>query len=135
MRKNIILVLFILFTTSNFSGYSQTNRLFNSQSQRQPDTNRKKQPKKKDSEVWADYLKKELSLDDLQHVAVKSIYDDNSSKIQLIINSEGRIQEKRDQMRDVTDQMNEKVIRLLSPDQKKKYQELLEEQEKKILTH
>ncbi len=133
MKKTILLFITFAFL-GTFEGFSQVDRRIGAE-QRYNKPRKKNVVKKDPSELWADYMKKELKLDDLQYAVFKTTFDDHQSQIDEIMKSDARTAEKKDQYKAITDNINQKVMPVLSPEQKKKYQELLDEQEKKMLTN
>ncbi|NBL65899.1 hypothetical protein GV828_11870 [Flavobacterium sp. NST-5] len=132
--KKIILVFISFAFLGTFEGFSQVDRRIGAE-QRYNNPRKKNAVKKDPAEVWADYMKKELKLDDLQYAVFKTTFEDHQSRIDQIMNSNAKIQEKKDQYKVVTNSITEKVTLVLSSEQQKKYQELLDEQEKKMLTN
>ncbi|WP_417351814.1 hypothetical protein [Flavobacterium alkalisoli] len=99
---------------------------------RAPDTHKKKDEKPKDlSEVMSEYLAKELKLDDFQKAAVKVIYDDHKDQILELSNNESDTRQVlKDKFNAISEEIDKKILPLLSEDQKKSYQKIIDDRNK-----
>lgn len=77
------------------------------------------------------YLTKELKLDDFQAAAVReALESEKDNLMELSKDQEMRMQEKRDRMQEITDRIDAKIVKLLSPEQAEKYKEIQERNKK-----
>ncbi len=101
-----------------------------------PKTKNKKALEKKEmdiSEVMADHLVKELKLDDFQKAAVKLIYDEHKDEIlELSQDQDASSQVIKDKFRIISDKIDKRIIPLLSEEQAKAYQKIIEERNTKL---
>lgn len=99
---------------------------------RAPKTHKKTDDKPKDiSEIMTEYLGKELKLDDFQKAAVKVIYDEHKDDIlELSNNDSDTRQVLKDKFNKISEEIDKKIIPLLSDDQKKAYQKIIDERNK-----
>ena len=90
--------------------------------------------KKKDMdlpEVMTNHLAKELKLDDFQKAAVKMIYEDHKNDIlEISQNQEDTSQVLKEKFRLLSEKIDSKIIPLLSEDQAKAYQKMIDDREK-----
>ena len=136
-----IALFFLVFgTTDGFSqyygneGYGGVDRSIGS-SVRQNKPSKKNAEKKDYADVYTEYLTKEIKLDGLQQAAVRSIVNDHKDSLEEIAKSNLPSIEKRDKMQFIYDQINTKIIKLLSKEQSDNFLKLKEEAEKKALTY
>lgn len=77
------------------------------------------------------YLSKELKLDDFQSAAVReALESEKDNLMELSKDQEMRMREKRDRMQEITDKIDAKIIKLLSPEQTEKYKAIQERNKK-----
>lgn len=77
------------------------------------------------------YLTKELKLDDFQAAAVREILAAEKDNLMEIAKDEDmRLVEKRDKTKVITDKIDEKIIKILSPEQVEKYKAIQERNSK-----
>ena len=83
-------------------------------------------------EATVKYLTKELKLDDFQAAAVRNIMKDEEEAIMTLAkDQEMREVERVDKGKEITDRIDAKIIKLLSPEQAAKYTEMQEKKKKK----
>lgn len=77
------------------------------------------------------YLTKELKLDDFQAAAVREALEAEKDKLMEIAKDQDmRTPEKRDRTQEVTDRIDAKILKLLSPEQVEKYKVIQEKNKK-----
>lgn len=97
---------------------------------RVPNVLRSKDKDKKEVDmvdVTVKYLDKQLNLDDFQEAAIKTVYNEYKPDVMLIAATDEPIAVKKDKMRQVTEEIDAKVIKYLSDEQAEKYKKLMEE--------
>ncbi|MEE1898909.1 hypothetical protein V1389_11205 [Flavobacterium rakeshii] len=93
---------------------------------------KKKDEKPKDlSVVMTEYLGEELKLDDFQKAAIKSIYDERKDEILALSQNEADTRDVlKDKFRIISDEIDKEILPLLSDEQKKAYQKMIDERNK-----
>jgi len=118
----IFLFIALFFTTALFAQVDRS--IGQSQYKRAP---KGKSGVKKDFiDQIMDYYGKELNLDDFQQAAVRQVIEDQRDEM-MALNQQNDItsDEKRDKAKVINDKIDAGIIPMLSPDQVKKYQELI----------
>lgn len=126
--KKIILIIVVLFF-SQYS-FSQINRMNDSERY----INRKPKEKKKSDILDASltFLKTELELDSFQEAVFKNLLKENDEKASQIINAETlEIKEKEELIEKVTEEFKMEAFKILSNEQKKKYEAIFDKKENK----
>lgn len=126
MQKIIFTILFIGFFSCSIK--AQNNRRYD------PNTNpttTQKQAAIDPIESTMSYLKKELSLDSFQEAAIKIYVKENYEDTDKIRFSDLPDSGKKAQMEKIIKIFDEKVIKILNPDQIKKYEQLQSERTNK----
>ncbi|MBF6641127.1 hypothetical protein IVB69_06520 [Flavobacterium sp. J49] len=67
-------------------------------------------------------LKKDLTLDELQYIAIKNEVTTNSKRIDILLKSELSDEEKNNELKSIQEKMEKTILGYLNPDQKEKYQ-------------
>ncbi|GGB72654.1 hypothetical protein GCM10007424_10760 [Flavobacterium suaedae] len=129
--KLFVLFIFLSGTTTAFAQYYNqgatggVNR--NIAQQRYKGNNNKKRAENIDIvEVTVNSLAKELNLDDFQKAAVKVIYNDNKDAIMSIATEDSPRKAKEDKAREISEKIDKEIFKLLSEEQAKKYQEIID---------
>ena len=118
----IFLFIALFFTTATFAQVDRS--IGQSQYKRAP---KGKSGVKKDFiDQIMDYYGKELNLDDFQQAAVRQVIEDQRDEM-MALNQQNDItsDEKRDKAKVINDKIDAGIIPMLSPEQVKKYQELI----------
>ena len=145
IRFFFISVLFLVLGTND--GYSQyygdggyggygggVDRSIGS-SGRQNKVNKKKVEKKEYSDIYTEFMTKEVKLDGLQQAAVKSIVQEHQDSLEEIAKSNLPAMEKRDKMQLINDKIDVKILKILSKEQSEKFLKLKEDALKKAMTY
>jgi len=126
-----LLVLFTLFVSgiANAQYRGGLDRSIGSQ-------DRYNQPTKKSEpvdfvKVTTDKMTKDLELDGFQSAVVKNIIEDYMQTYTAIVQEEIPNQGKQEKIKVATDKMESKIIEVLNPKQKDKFQEMKDKLEKK----
>lgn len=131
--KLFILFIFLSGTTTAFSQYyngrgSSPGVDRSIARQRYKGNNNKQKAEDIDIvEVTVNSLAKELNLDDFQKAAVKVIYNDNKDAIMSIATEDSPRKAKEDKAREISEKIDKEIFKLLSEEQAKKYQEIIDE--------
>lgn len=132
-------LLFLFFTESAFAqygygypyGYGTTHMGGVDRSiGRVPNAPRAKDKEKKEVdlvEVTVKHLDKELNLDDFQEAAIKTVYNEYKPDVMLIAATDEPVAVKKDKMRQITEEIDAKVMKYLSDKQAEKYKKLMEQ--------
>ena len=122
LKATYLLVLFaVLFTTA---ASAQVDRRIG---QGQYRRGSQKQGKVDYAEESANYLQKELKLDDFQKAAVKNILNDEKDAVTALgENKDMTDMERRDKYREISQRIYKKVFPLLSKEQGEKYTKMEE---------
>ena len=130
--KLFVLFIFLSGTTTAFAQYYNqgatggVNR--NIAQQRYKGNNNSQRAKNVDIvEVTVNSLAKELNLDDFQKAAIKVIYNDNKDAIMSIATEDSPRTAKEDKAREISEKIDKEIFKLLSEEQAKKYQEIIDE--------
>ena len=93
-----------------------------------PRTNNKNVKNKKVDivEVTVKQLKKKLNLDDFQEAAITVIYNDNKDKILSIAEADIPTKARKQKMEDISKKIDAEIFKLLSDDQAKLYQKMID---------
>lgn len=130
--KNIKTVFFLLFffmaSSTAFAQYMPySNAGVDRRIDRQkyaPKTKNKEAREKKDViEVAIERLDKELNLDDFQRAAITSIYKENKEEILKIPDMDIPYEAKQQKAKDISENIDAQIFKLLSKEQAAKYQE------------
>ena len=78
-------------------------------------------------EVTLKYLDKELNLDDFQEAAIKTVYNEYKPDVIIIGAADEPEAVKKDKMRQLTEEIDVKVMKYLSDEQVEKYKKLIAE--------
>lgn len=95
-----------------------------------------KRPKPKKEKIdfieeTAKYLQKELKLDDFQAAAVREVIEaEKENLIALSQNPDMSENEREDKGREISDRIDGKILKLLSPEQQEKYKEMQKKKKK-----
>jgi hypothetical protein len=129
--------LFIFFFFVSASAFAQYGYPYNNNGGggldrsvgRVPNAARSKDKKKPVDivEMTVQYLDKRLNLDDFQVAAITTIYNDNKAELIAISMDKAPTDVRKDQIRKITDEIDVKVMELLSEDQVKEYQKMVSE--------
>jgi Spy/CpxP family protein refolding chaperone len=116
---------FILFFGLFFSaaGFAQVNRNIGSDQYKRT-TNKTKQPQKDVVERATEYYTKELKLDDFQAAAVKDIFKSEKDNMESLQGPGKTQEERRDKAAEIYVRVDNKVLPLLTAEQKEKYKEM-----------
>lgn len=134
--KNIKTVLFLLFffmaSSTAFAQYMPySNAGVDRRIDRQkyaPKTKNKKAKEKKDIvELTIEQLHKNLNLDDFQKAAITTIYKEKKEEILSIPDMDIPYEAKQQKLRDISESIDNQIIKLLSKEQAGKYQEIIKE--------
>ncbi|OIQ15792.1 MAG: hypothetical protein BM557_10840 [Flavobacterium sp. MedPE-SWcel] len=131
-----ILLLFIFFSGATtafaqyYDPYIDTGAGVDRRIARQrsaPRTKNKDASKKKIDLVEATIkqLKKKLNLDDFQEAAITVVYNDNKDKIYSIAEEDIPTKAKKQKMKDISEKIDSEILKLLSDEQVKKYQKMI----------
>lgn len=126
MKKiSYVFVVFMIFNTI----YSQVDRTVG----RTPHYHRDKpkNEKKDPVELTLAYLKEELSLDSFQEAAIKVYLIENQTSAEKIHNSDVSNDEKKIKFEEAVKEFDEKIIKILNPEQIKKFEGLKDKNKKK----
>lgn len=138
MNTKFLFISILFCTLSAADGYSQysgngVDRSIGS-SVRENRPRKKDKEKEKDyTEFYVEYLSKELKLDGLQEAAIKSIINDNKNAIEELMKQDIPSIERKDKLEQINTKISDKIMRILSPEQKEKYLKLKDVAEKKAL--
>ena len=95
----------------------------------QPRTPSKKKKEEKVDivEMTVERLSKKLNLDGFQKAAVKVIYNENKDEIMGLADEDIPYEAKKEKGRELTEKIDAKIMALLNDDQKKIYQEMIDD--------
>jgi hypothetical protein len=146
LKKIILLTIIGLYSNISFSqfgqqggygqqqgGYGQSNPRFgggqsNMNGIPASDNNRDSESEKSKKDRFdkiMEKLKKELTLDDLQFFAVSGVIKDSFKKQEVIMKKEISEEEKKEEIKGITEISNTKVLEFLNKDQKVKFKTMI----------
>lgn len=137
--NSLKIVLFSLIvcsaTASGQNGFGQNNGAFDrnigntqqSQIQREPSTVEIEKVRTKRMDEFMTKLKKDLTLDELQYIAIKQGINNNNKNIEIFLKKENSEEEKAKGFKSFMEKTDEIIISYLNKDQKEKYKVLSEE--------
>ncbi len=73
-------------------------------------------------ESYMTQLKKDLTLDELQHIAIKNEITTNSKRMDILVKSDYTDEEKTSELKSIQEKMEKTIMSYLNPTQKEKYQ-------------
>lgn len=130
--KILVLFIFLSGTTTAFSQYYNqgatggVNRDIASQRYKGNNNKRKAQKDVDIVEITVNNLAEKLNLDDFQKAAVTVIYNDNKDAIMSIATEDSPRKAKEDKAREISEKIDTEILKLLSEEQAKKYQEIID---------
>jgi hypothetical protein len=89
-----------------------------------------KQEKVDPIKLSLDFLKKELQLDTFQEAALKTLLEDNQKEKEFILGLDISDESKTEKLQTSFDKMDDKLIKLLSPDQVERLKKIKEKRNK-----
>ncbi|MFP9114676.1 hypothetical protein ACLI1A_12095 [Flavobacterium sp. RHBU_3] len=123
--KRITFIFTMICLMFAAAGHSQVNRRIAPQQYR--NSSPSKEQKKYDFvESSVEYYTKELKLDDFQAAAVRQVYESERDNIEALRESGEDVttDEKKEKAYAITERIDAKVLKLLNPEQTKKFEEL-----------
>ncbi|RWX02580.1 hypothetical protein [Flavobacterium cerinum] len=121
--KASLFILFFMFLASSAASAQVDRRI----GREQYKPSKRKQEKVDFVEESVKYLTKELTLDDFQEAAVKSVLEDERGTITAINQAQGlSADEKKAKAREISTRIFKKVLPLLTPPQVEKYTKMEE---------
>lgn len=129
------LFIFFFVSTSAFAQYGYgygrgSNPGVDRSIGRVPQKSRKKQDKQNEVDFVAltvQYLDKRLNLDDFQAAAISTIYNDNKADLIAISMDKSPTDVRKDQIRQINEAIDIKIMELLSEDQVIEYKKMVSE--------
>ena len=78
-------------------------------------------------EVTVNYLDKKLNLDDFQQAAITKVYNEYKPDVMLVSATDEPIAVKKAKMREITEEIDKKVMAYLSDEQAEEYKKMIAE--------
>ncbi len=135
--KNLLLVFaFLMGSATAFAQYydpyygtgAGVDRTIDQQRNAPRTRNKEKLNKKVDIvEVTVQQLDKKLKLDDFQKAAITVIYKDNLDEILGLPDEDIPYKAKKQKAQDLNEKIDKEILKLLSEEQTKKYQEIIDD--------
>lgn len=124
MKNTTLLIAALLFSTCLFSQnvYDRNNSMSNPNQNFEPTKEEIEKIREDNLNKLMTKLTEDLNLDALQVIAIKQIYADNVKKQGIILKKEESEEYKSKALKSLSESTEEKVIALLNPQQKEKYQ-------------
>lgn len=124
MKNITLLIAAFLFSTCLFSQniYNRNNTMSNPNQNFEPSKEEIEKAREENLNKLMTKLTEDLNLDALQVVAIRQIYTDNIKKQGIILKKEESEEYKSKALKSLSESTEEKVIALLNPQQKEKYQ-------------
>lgn len=130
--RNFFYILFLVLTTNAFAQYNNpygsniNNNYPTTPSKPSAETLEKEKTERINK--YVDKLKTELSLDELQFVAIKNEIISNNRNIKIVLKKENSEEAKAKEVTYLVSKLHENIKQYLNEDQKEKYDTLLEKE-------
>lgn len=111
--------------------YGVNRNIGRSYTSQKPSPEQIEKDKKEQLDKFMERLKKELTLDELQAIAIRNEIDKNNKNIDIVIKKEISEDEKSKEITSMMERTDKLVNSYLNPAQKEKYKLLVEESKKK----
>lgn len=128
-RVKITIALLFVFTLSAFSqnGYNRNNSMSTPTQNNEPTKEEIEKAREESLNKLMTRLTEDLNLDALQVVAIRQIYADNIKKQGIILKKEDSNESKSEALKSLSESTETKVLALLNPQQKEKFELLKNE--------
>lgn len=131
MKKHLIALTLLCLTLPTIA-FAQMNRRVGRQQYQNGPTGKSNQKPKDQAEAASEYYAKELGLDSFQEAAVLQIYKDEDNNVKAIIEDlEMTTDIKNEKIYQITERVDARIMKLLTPEQIEKFEKLKEKRKKR----